>query len=385
MAYYFVPCPHCGSENRLQLGVDWRPVTCQICLTVMGPKPSKQVGGQGPNRFRLRSGMTIVALVVVSSVALFGLWKADTGNDRRVQQTMVLPPPEEIHVATFKHHDLLAQPLTSTPVNEPLAKQSDLAKNLAVVENYLAVADIRLALETLYNLQERFSAEEDRRLIQGQIQKNVADYAQRLESLGDWAQLASIFQLLTTLDPKYPPYAFKLAQAQMALGNYQEAIQSVHLLQFDYVWREKADKVMKEAARKQNMSVNGVTNVPLIPHGEGFLLSVTLNQKIIAHLLLDTGASMTIISPAILAKLDLLNDSLGQVRMIQTANGRVEILTVIVDELSVQDRTLSTVRVGVLQETEFSGFDGLLGMDFLSHYQFEMDPADKKLYLSQKN
>ncbi|MBF0340611.1 MAG: clan AA aspartic protease [Magnetococcales bacterium] len=200
--------------------------------------------------------------------------------------------------------------------------------------------------------------------------------------MGDWVQLSDFFKFLTNLDPKYPPYAIKLAQYQMALGHYQEAIQAVNVLQYDHDWKAQAEKIVREANQKGTSVAKGDTMVPLIPHGSGFLVDVMINQKVSARLMLDTGATLSIVTATVAEQVNRYASSQGIFETIQTANGRVEIPVVTLGELAVQNRVQSAFRVGIIKDVEFTGFDGLLGMDFLKNYQFVIDPTDKRLYLS---
>ena len=118
----------------------------------------------------------------------------------------------------------------------------------------------------------------------------------------------------------------------------------------------------------------------------GHLFLVTrINGKIDATLLLDTGASTILLSrqKADAANLDLESPKRVEVKI---ADGRTVLaIPVMLDTVRIGDAHAENVQAAVLAESlPQQGFDGLLGMSFLSRFNFQVDYANKKLILEKR-
>ena len=71
----------------------------------------------------------------------------------------------------------------------------------------------------------------------------------------------------------------------------------------------------------------------------------------------------------------------GRTGLFTTANGRVSAPIYRLDSVSIGDWQVSDLDVGVLELGD-SGIDGLLGMNFLRHFQFFIDQHEALLRLS---
>ena len=96
------------------------------------------------------------------------------------------------------------------------------------------------------------------------------------------------------------------------------------------------------------------------------------------RLLVDTGASMTTVSPGILRALGYRVN--GKEAVFNTANGQVRASVVTLESLSLGAGRVVSLDVGALA---LSGtpVDGLLGMNFLREFEFSLDQVDSKLIL----
>ncbi len=118
----------------------------------------------------------------------------------------------------------------------------------------------------------------------------------------------------------------------------------------------------------------------------GHLFLVTrINGKVDATLLLDTGASTILLSrqKADAANLDLESPKRVEVKI---ADGRTVLaIPVMLDTVRIGDAHAENVQAAVLAESlPQQGFDGLLGMSFLSRFNFQVDYANKKLILEKR-
>ena len=99
-------------------------------------------------------------------------------------------------------------------------------------------------------------------------------------------------------------------------------------------------------------------------------------------MLIDTGASLTIFTPAVLEQRGIRYQDTGRTGVFNTANGPVEAPVYTLDSLTVGDWQVNNIEIGVLDLGGSSGVDGLLGMNFLNHFQFFIDQNEDLLRLS---
>jgi clan AA aspartic protease (TIGR02281 family) len=113
-------------------------------------------------------------------------------------------------------------------------------------------------------------------------------------------------------------------------------------------------------------------------HGEHLLVDVTFNGKASAPLLVDTGASQTVISPRLAGELGLEG---GEPVETFVADGRkVQGRLIVLDSLAVGQARVEKSPVVVLAAPG-PGAEGLLGMSFLKNFMFQLDMPNNRLIL----
>ncbi|MBC8283209.1 MAG: TIGR02281 family clan AA aspartic protease [Nitrospinae bacterium] len=123
----------------------------------------------------------------------------------------------------------------------------------------------------------------------------------------------------------------------------------------------------------------GAIEVPLIPAGNNYNVEVVLNGTVTAQLILDTGASSISLSKEVAEELGMHAANIAAKRTFQTANG----------SRASPIFALQTIQVGhaqsILLEASINdtyvNMDGLLGMNFLGDYRFEIDRSNNVLIL----
>lgn len=120
-------------------------------------------------------------------------------------------------------------------------------------------------------------------------------------------------------------------------------------------------------------------DIPLIKSEMGYVVEAKLNGVADLRLLIDTGATATVISPTALARGGVAAPKQKEVR-IRTAGGDVQAGSVEVLSLAIGGVKRDNLRI--LAHDAVPGVDGLLGMDFLGAYRFEILTYGPKLRLS---
>jgi clan AA aspartic protease (TIGR02281 family) len=128
--------------------------------------------------------------------------------------------------------------------------------------------------------------------------------------------------------------------------------------------------------------VNHIVFVPLQQVGHLFVVTVKLNGEQDTQLIVDTGASHSIVSHRLALELGLYSDStMGTVTM-NTVGGSVQaplarMKSIRLEEAEVKD---SIVVIHDLPDSP-EGIEGLLGLSALRQFQVTLDPTRKRLSL----
>ena len=97
-----------------------------------------------------------------------------------------------------------------------------------------------------------------------------------------------------------------------------------------------------------------------------------------ARLVFDTGAAATTLVPEFIEALGYSARDGGQPKRMHSALSEEEGYTLEVSELSVLGVMTPNFEIHVF-DLDRQGFDGLLGMNFLRHFNFEVRPAEQRI------
>jgi len=123
--------------------------------------------------------------------------------------------------------------------------------------------------------------------------------------------------------------------------------------------------------------------VEFAEHRQGIVVTADINGKQTARLLVDTGASLTVISCAIATGLGIDTDELKQSITLVLADGSTTSAKfILLDSVSVGEVKAPNVSAAVIEEAPSPGVDGLLGMSFLNNFSFSIDAEKQKLIFS---
>lgn len=110
-----------------------------------------------------------------------------------------------------------------------------------------------------------------------------------------------------------------------------------------------------------------------------FLVDVVV-AGVPGRLVLDTGASMTVLTEAFTARAGLTLDTRRVVRAM-TANGQVEMPTALADTVQLGPHASAEVRVAVCRDCVEGLADGLLGLDLQAAARLQVDAAAGQAFL----
>ena len=115
------------------------------------------------------------------------------------------------------------------------------------------------------------------------------------------------------------------------------------------------------------------------------MAQVRLNHSTDAHLIVDTGATMTVLSYNIATALGLLSGSDNSINTVNTAGGSVQVSMAHLEHIQVGGAEAKHVAVAILDLPDgISGVSGLLGMSFLNKFLVTLDAGNSLLHLKTK-
>ncbi len=248
------------------------------------------------------------------------------------------------------------------------------AESAQASEDYLTA--ITLFYELRDSRQELFSDQQ----INQQLGLLVDAYRHRLIEQKQTDRLLRLYQLVTSRDPTRPEFFYQLAKTQYELRNLEQARSSLSYVLNDMVWGRRAQGLLAQIERIEMLQSKYHSQIPLSRSGRHFLLTGMINGVHEVTLLLDTGASYTTLTPEFLVELGL-NETESSPVMLETGGGPIRAKLYNVATLSVGDQIITNAVIAGVPLGPNTKADGLLGMNFLSNFEFFIDQEEAVLYL----
>jgi predicted aspartyl protease len=126
--------------------------------------------------------------------------------------------------------------------------------------------------------------------------------------------------------------------------------------------------------------------VPIAESRNAAFVTATLNKDHHALLLLDTGASMTILSPAVAAQLGITPPPGARVRSLRAAGGTTLSVPIArLESIALGAFVVESLDVGVYDVLpQAANVNGILGTDFLHHFRTALDLRARTLTLETR-
>lgn len=136
---------------------------------------------------------------------------------------------------------------------------------------------------------------------------------------------------------------------------------------------------------EQDRPVNQEITIPLTKSGGSFVVPVLLNQERSAQLILDTGASMTVLSTQVAIDLGILGTTDNELLTVNTAGGSVQVNMNYLSSIAVGTARATNIAVALHDLPDIpEHIEGLLGMSFLKHFLVTLDAEHAQLILRPK-
>jgi len=244
------------------------------------------------------------------------------------------------------------------------------------------------ALEALFSAQQSASNEERLEMFQAEIDV-LLDYVRRQyfseNHLIPIETFTAVMNLANEKQPNNVEVLVALVRHHMLVGEYGLAENYIERVPPDVDNLITIDELNRRLTRTMAANLDSDKGIPLKQLGNHFLVEVNFNQEHSLSLMLDTGASRTVLSPRAMRVLTSMSEGVTDLKIsghAETANGFAFTRLYQMEQISVSDFHIDNALVLVMKMSGNDQFDGLLGMDFLSRFEFQIDYQQNRLHLS---
>ncbi|UAA37514.1 clan AA aspartic protease [Paraneptunicella aestuarii] len=231
-------------------------------------------------------------------------------------------------------------------------------------------------------------------LLKGNLPANLAEIitirikelyqvrAEQLKELGAWDILASMIESILPMEPNNSVMLLDLAESYAMQQQFGLMDSVLAYLPEDNEKAEQLRQFQSNLAQQEPLQPSIDAGAPLIKEGDHYIVNAKIGEHYQVSLLIDTGASTTVISQATFDALPgyVHPDFVGNYN-INTANGNLVAPVYRFSSLSIGNSYVDDIAIVVLP-LENMDSDGLLGMNFLRAFRFEIDQAQDMLILA---
>ncbi|XOV77380.1 MAG: TIGR02281 family clan AA aspartic protease [Aestuariibacter sp.] len=239
-------------------------------------------------------------------------------------------------------------------------------------------------LASLYELANDNDNPELAALLQTQINERLRYSVERLIQISAWDILAAMLESLVSYDPENRYILIRLATAYAETRQFSLMESTLAYLPYDDKEALRLKEKMRQQLAQPEPDRQITAGIPLQKSGDHFTVATLLNNLSPAQLMIDTGASTSVISQTVFDNLPAsLNPRFIGKYPVNTAGGRVMAPIYRFRALSIEQFSVPNIALVVLP-IEGLQADGLLGMNFLREFHFQLDQENSELFLSHR-
>lgn len=226
---------------------------------------------------------------------------------------------------------------------------------------------------------------------QQKVSRAFSSFVQEVDDLlaaqAHWKKLITFYETLAVMDLSQPIHLLRQAELYLANGEAENGRQLLNRLTGQATVADDARAMLRAldagaegvAARPARTAMESIA---LGVAGNHYHLPLRLNDATDVRLIIDTGASTTTLTRS---KFDSINRygqfiELGP-QVFNTASGVARGTVYRAARVQIGRHVLTDVKIAVLDFDMPQGIDGLLGMNVLSNFRFQLDQDEQRLYL----
>ena len=307
---------------------------------------------------------------------LIELFKLEMNDSEREKLDRQLIQYAKLLVAEpGKHRDVERQLLTLSNIDSVQIEVLPL-----LVAHYEQYKQNQAAIDQLYKLRGLQNFDADFQRITQHINNLTVEQVKRFKHTNQKEKLIRFYEHMISLEPDNYALQMQFALFEYENRHYDNAIRLLSVLVYHPDLEDQALKLLQKTQYQLSRQESGDIPVSVESKNGQYIVSAVINDLEPVRFMLDTGASLTILSPEIINSLGI-NEAQRSLRF-STANGEVSAPIVLIDKIDVQNYLVRDIEVGVLPSFPMGSIDGLLGMNFLSQFSFFIDQENSVLHLS---
>ena len=225
--------------------------------------------------------------------------------------------------------------------------------------------------------------------VKSRIEKLSAHHIKQLRQLASWDILSQFVEPLWQQSPNNDTYTTALAEAY-AHQNLQAPMENVlaslapgskEVARIRAIISNQTQQPLLSQDTASSVSHSSEMAIPLRRYQDHLIASAMMGNSSV-NLMLDTGASTTVLKQETFERLNLNNRAqlMGQYQ-INTAGGKVMAPVYKLPHMQLSSFVVRDIAVVVLPLDDFNYADGLLGMNFLREFDFKLDQQNAQLLL----
>ena len=207
------------------------------------------------------------------------------------------------------------------------------------------------------------------------------EYITQLIEQKAWQQLVSFSEQVLVQDNQFPPYLLAQGKGLIALHDLDYAQDIIEPITDISFYRQQAEDLLNEIDKARLHQ----TAVVLEPIGEHYLVNGRINRSSPVQLMIDTGASLSVLTKDMFDQIaDWANPIFERDSLINTAGGTINAPIYRFERFQINEFVVNDMSFVVIDMDNFDNYHGLLGMNFLKQFKFEIDQQENLLVLSPK-
>jgi clan AA aspartic protease (TIGR02281 family) len=148
--------------------------------------------------------------------------------------------------------------------------------------------------------------------------------------------------------------------------------------------RIKAQEPLRAVEPAKVAPAIGKASIPFEKRGQVVVVEVMLNKTVPAKLVVDTGATYTMISAAMARELSIDPQQTQRTMPFQTANGVIQAPLTNLESVTVGGMEIKNLTAAIHDAVPSAQVAGLLGLNFLSNFRLDIDTDKGLLHLEKK-
>ncbi|NQX90163.1 MAG: clan AA aspartic protease [Halioglobus sp.] len=213
---------------------------------------------------------------------------------------------------------------------------------------------------------------------------------QRLSGKQQWVDLLGFYEYLDVVDLETQVSQLQRAVLYARTGEVERSRKLLLALQemddgLDSGWTATLKRQLARAVSEPAMDDQAVQDeVGLTRRGNHYLVPALLNGVDRIALIIDTGASMTTLSSDSFRRIRSAGMRYLGTQLFNTPNGMTQGKVYRAESIQVGEQFLHDLHIAVLDFETSAAFDGLLGMNVLRNYRFNIDQDRYVLQLAPR-